>query len=110
MNICNICGGAILEPNKIYGYSGPVCHGHPDSIGNLQWAKPFEAANGLQGYTIYTNQSYDKEVERLKKENAKLRSELERYKSNDAELVEEICRLYAAFKKFTDLMREMRES
>lgn len=22
---CSICGGLILEPNKSYGYSGPVC-------------------------------------------------------------------------------------
>lgn len=26
MNLCIHCNGAILEPSKSYGYSGPVCN------------------------------------------------------------------------------------
>lgn len=26
MNSCMNCGGAILEPGKVYGYAGPTCH------------------------------------------------------------------------------------
>lgn len=26
MNSCMTCGGLIMEPNKAYGYSGPVCN------------------------------------------------------------------------------------
>lgn len=26
MNLCLHCNGAILEPGKSYGYSGPVCN------------------------------------------------------------------------------------
>lgn len=31
---CLYCGGLKLEPGKIYGYAGPVCHCNPPVVQN----------------------------------------------------------------------------